>query len=466
MSDSNGFKSLSVAGRVVNPAIVDLYLDRHKITECEVPFDIRFVRGFFESRFPEEIEALHFCGLYPDREGEVLDPYTGTFVVEDFRNIYEHDLSVAFASWVIAELLFDAKAINRIDVDRIVSDALYHDATKPYEILRRRCGRIVAQAQKHFLGIRKEGAPKGEALVEALLLVLRETKNPHALDAYARYLGWSLLQIKGIGQDDHELLNTALKRALVSLESEGLVWTQSRPAKNLYGNMSGLIKPNELSLVLSSDVIQNLLHSIRDPAGNIAQFSLVDVLRWYFPEEQATALARMGYSTGGPSYPDLLDVDRTGVKGIKGSWIELVVHLADDMTATRPTDRAEVTQTYFLTANERMIVSGLHERYRNLFLERGLGLNTDGQIVEVDLNVAVPESVRVIGRGAEVMTFISNSIAAKIKLAISPQSELAPEFFVKEKVKAAWHKLLSKHRRALGKPISNETVQLLAKELV
>ncbi|MCB0334261.1 MAG: hypothetical protein KDD55_12220 [Bdellovibrionales bacterium] len=92
----------------------------------------------FEARFPKVFELFARVGIHPTKALPVMNPYTGEIETEDFTNIGEHCVAVAYAASKIMEALVQADVVEQSDADYVIERALVHDLNKPYEIMRRK----------------------------------------------------------------------------------------------------------------------------------------------------------------------------------------------------------------------------------------------------------------------------------------------------------------------------------------
>ena len=100
------------------------------------PIDFNRQLPNFESRFPQEMDILRLGGVYPREKNEgIVNPYTGEVDKDYYGNIGEHCVAVARCAEIIADkILGEDHSLKRT----IVGRALVHDATKRFEIMRRK----------------------------------------------------------------------------------------------------------------------------------------------------------------------------------------------------------------------------------------------------------------------------------------------------------------------------------------
>lgn len=90
----------------------------------------------FTSRFPLEMSVLRLGGVHPTEQSrEFKNPYSQKVESEQFNNIGEHCIAVAYCAEVIATKVLGQ---NNPEVKTIVSRALVHDSTKRFEIMRKK----------------------------------------------------------------------------------------------------------------------------------------------------------------------------------------------------------------------------------------------------------------------------------------------------------------------------------------
>lgn len=92
----------------------------------------------FEQRFPQAMEVLDLAGVHPTRHRDIFDPYKKVIDTSKWQNVGEHCLAVANAGIQIAEELARIGILSDTAVERIGERCLVHDATKRYEVLRRK----------------------------------------------------------------------------------------------------------------------------------------------------------------------------------------------------------------------------------------------------------------------------------------------------------------------------------------
>jgi hypothetical protein len=147
-------------------------------------------KGEFERDYPQAFEVMKIGGVHPGEKQEIFDPYSKTIDRKDFRNIGEHNISVAICANFIAEKLFSLGIIDQKTKDYIVNRALIHDANKRFEIFRRdaaKAGRLEGpdtysvQAYEAVSGILKELYPDNK-LVDEISLAGKETGSTSMLD--------------------------------------------------------------------------------------------------------------------------------------------------------------------------------------------------------------------------------------------------------------------------------------------
>lgn len=101
----------------------------------------------YTRRFPDEIALLRIGGVHPTEPERILNPYLTEFEgknvwdEEDFTNVGEHCLAVAFATEKIANMI----ALPAEKRDEVIKRALVHDATKRYELMRKKAKKAGAE---------------------------------------------------------------------------------------------------------------------------------------------------------------------------------------------------------------------------------------------------------------------------------------------------------------------------------
>jgi hypothetical protein len=130
-----------------------------------LPFSPREFVKWYEKRFSHQMEVLYIGGVHPSKENKsLLNPYTNETNKEDFRNIGEHCLAVAYCAGVLANYVLGAndpreknfvirmlrkkemqeRELRKKEMqeralleEEIVSRALVHDVAKGFEIMRK-----------------------------------------------------------------------------------------------------------------------------------------------------------------------------------------------------------------------------------------------------------------------------------------------------------------------------------------
>lgn len=106
----------------------------------EPRFDAVSLVPEFEQRFPEAMQLLRIGGVHPIESAYMTNPYTGEEDTEDFRNVGEHNIAVAFAAGAIGGNLLKQEVIFSEELHYIVEQALTHDAAKRFEVMRKKAG--------------------------------------------------------------------------------------------------------------------------------------------------------------------------------------------------------------------------------------------------------------------------------------------------------------------------------------
>src|SRR5258708_3371590 len=90
----------------------------------------------YAKRFPMEMCILGLRGIDLRRKKEGFkDPYTGTDDSEYFGNVGEHCVTVAYCADVLATCVLGS---GNLQNRNIVRRALVHDATKRFEVMRKK----------------------------------------------------------------------------------------------------------------------------------------------------------------------------------------------------------------------------------------------------------------------------------------------------------------------------------------
>lgn len=98
--------------------------------------DYEVAVAVYERRFPKEMEILRLGGVYPSDTQSVKNPYTGEIDTEYFGNVGEHCLAVARCAEIFASSILGSHEQQTIDI--IIRRALVHDASKRFEVMRRK----------------------------------------------------------------------------------------------------------------------------------------------------------------------------------------------------------------------------------------------------------------------------------------------------------------------------------------
>lgn len=106
-----------------------------------IPFDPHQQIQNYEKKFPSEMALLRVVGIHPLSNGAVINPYTNQMTTENYQNIGEHCISVAYCAEKIAQALQQKGLLTESDVELITARALVHDLNKPFEIMRRDAAR-------------------------------------------------------------------------------------------------------------------------------------------------------------------------------------------------------------------------------------------------------------------------------------------------------------------------------------
>ncbi len=103
--------------------------------ESQKSVDFGILVPEYVERFPMEMAVLRIGGVYPGEQAEgFIDPYTKTVDNEYFGNVGEHCIAVANLSEILAKSVLGNDPL----VKKITSRGLVHDATKRYEVMRKK----------------------------------------------------------------------------------------------------------------------------------------------------------------------------------------------------------------------------------------------------------------------------------------------------------------------------------------
>lgn len=396
---------------------IDQLRGADEITCNAFPVNCDFARRMIEQKFPHIPKLLGSCGLTSSGHGRILDPYSGILVFDDFSNIYAHNMAVGFCAKRICALLEDAGAISALDSSKIEERAAIHDATKPYEILRRGHGRVIQRALNIVQTETHKDSSLESIVTAAYIDLLNKCAHDELIAFYKKLIAYNLVFTGIVDSESAPILEQAFDAACRAVGRE---------------IESARLSAIELCKLNSNTFEQRLLRSIIDPGSPLAHETLYENLVQYHSDQESKYLSEIGYETGGPSYRSFLHIDEQGnLQGIKGSLGDMVVHLADDMTATTVASEGKQSRTYFLTTAERLVASGLLERQREVLLGSGLGVNHACEIVEIDLRKPLDLDIRPLGSWAVLMLYISANICERIKTACKVSSSENAELWLK-----------------------------------
>ena len=417
--------------RALSDTQVAFKLDSDQALAGLSSFDSRHVVQAFQKRYPRAFQLLGRCGVLPDGACDVLDPYTGIVRREPFNNIFEHSMAVGFAAQAIGRQLLRAKEITVAELDSAVEAALLHDATKPYELFRRRIGFYLKDAAKIFDAGKASGNMTANVFEQIFEMLLTKYKDPQAFAAHLKYTGWLFASGDLIALNDIQIMVDAACRVAVQhdlgatiVDSLEFTWDEFAEAK--------------------TDVrVQKLLTSVIDYGLIEACNFLPELLMECMPKEDALDLGLSGAETGWPSYGSFLAVSPCrNIVGVRGNWVDAIVHIADDMTSTNVPKEIENSETYFLTTNERLVASGLVIRVCGAMMNQWIGARCDGSVVELKNDEPLPCEARPVANVATLMIYITTSICERIKEIVSPTSAEAPDEFVKRLVNDSYEGLV------------------------
>lgn len=148
-------------------------------------------------------------------------------------------------------------------------------------------------------------------------------------------------------------------------------------------------------------------------------------------------MANAGSETGHLSFINFVYL-HNGNPALKteDNLVEMIVHLADDMTHTPITSAGETSNTYFLTTPERMEASNFPERYPFMHRE-GFGFDKEGKPVFVK-DVLEHQRLFHVKTYAEWQVWIASEIAKHLVGIVSPQIKIEdPQQYLKDIVNKA-----------------------------
>ena len=142
-------------------------------------------------------------------------------------------------------------------------------------------------------------------------------------------------------------------------------------------------------------------------------------------------IEKAGKETGHNSLVDFISLDKDNkvVLNSERSLEEMVVHLADDMTASPlPGSNGD---TKFVTTGERMSSGNFKERYPFLYKE-GLGFNQNGEVVSVKDIEDAEQNFTNVKTYAEYQEIVAKLISSYLKKIIDSENQDDSEQFIKK----------------------------------
>jgi hypothetical protein len=417
--------------RSLSETRVTLRIDRAQALDGISSFDSINVVREFETRYPRAFQYLRKCGILANGECDVIDPYTGIIRREPFNNIFEHSVAVGFAAQVIARELLRVNAISQAELDAAVERALLHDATKPYEIFRRRIGFYLNDSFKIFEAGRASGIRIEEIFTQIFKMLLNRYKDPEAFAVHLKYTGWYFIRRDLIDATQAQTMVDAarrigIKNGLGLKILDALVFTKT-----------------DIDEAKTDTRVQKLLASVFDYGLTNAVDYLPELLGEIFARDEALELSQCGAETGWPSYGRFLSVSsEREIIGIRGNWVEAIIHVADDMTLTSVPREGCKSETYFLTTNERLFITGPTVRGCKIIMNQWIGACSDGSVVELSDSSPIPSGVRPTANVATLMVYISDSICESLKELISIEAGARPAEVIKRLINDSYERLM------------------------
>lgn len=372
------------------------------------PFTPKVVLGAWRHRHKNAFQILSMGGVTDAQLSTVFDPYTGVERQEDFRNIFEHNLAVGFVSAVLADWLISAGKITPDERDAIVVHGMTHDTTKPYEIFRKRFSDIVTAGLAETQDKMRAGVDGASAFSYGLALMYQRDSAPKAVPSYARALAWRCIEES-------------------ILPAEGDIHIEA-------GTLPDLPKIDLDLSALAVDQYFEFLYLTPDTVR--AHESLPEALRRsnMDPVTMNALLDSRGFGASPETCLACVHVDAQGDLLVQGSWVQKIVFLADNMTATTIPKPSVPAATYLLTPRERQVVSELSARYPGM---TGRGLAKDPERGIIDVEVATSPRSQLLGSYLQLQWYLSNLIAAELATIQAGKTVPAPDVHVKKAVNTA-----------------------------
>ncbi len=376
-------------------------------------FNSKFVIGAWRHRYKESLELLRLGGLCGDGALSVVDPYTSVPRTMDWSNIWEHNLAVGFAASVLSEWLLSAKLITPEEREAIIVHAQTHDATKTFEVFRTQFFNNVQFGARALEESMRSSASLSLAFARALEAIYSQDQIPEAVPHYARALAW-----------------ICLRRNLI--EASGII--RLEPTATIK------FPSVELDLeLIANDPLYRFLESTPDSYEAHLTLELALQRSAYSNRDKGLLLESCGYGCSPRSMRELFTLEPDGRIGVRGNWIQRVVMLADNLTATPVSVEARSKQTFFVTCRERQVVTDLHGRYPTVGT-RGIGLIAGVRVDDADLQLSPPGgSIAAFGK---VQWFISEQISSELARIHSQSDRKDAGQYVKEQVNMALQVLI------------------------
>lgn len=148
-------------------------------------------------------------------------------------------------------------------------------------------------------------------------------------------------------------------------------------------------------------------------------------------------LKNAGKETGHSSLVDFIEIYKEGNPSLKKNLTieEMIVHLADDMTASPLQEKTQNTETEFTTIKERMELGNFPDRYGFLY-EEGFGFDENNNSVILE-NCSVSQeasNLKLIKTYTEWQQIVAADICKKLQCMIDSENNDDPEEFMKDLV--------------------------------
>lgn len=376
-------------------------------------FNSKFVIGAWRHRYKESLELLKLGGLSGDGALSVVDPYTSVSRTQDFSNIWEHNLAAGFVASVLSEWLLSAKLITPEEREAIIVHAQTHDATKSFEIFRTQFFSNVQVGVRALEQSLHSSESVSQAFGSALEAIYSVDPIAEAIPSYARALSW-----------------ICLRRNLI--EANGII--RLEPTATIK------FPSVELDLeLIANDSLYRFLETTPDSYEAHLTLELALQRSAYSLKDRGLLLESCGYGCSPRSIRELFALEPDGRICVRGNWIQRIVMLADNMTATPVSTEGQTKQTFFVTCRERQVITDLHRRYPTLGL-RGIGFVAGERVDDAELSLApIGSSIAALGK---IQWFISEQISADLARIHSQANLKDAGQYVKEQVNMALQVLI------------------------